>query len=62
MVLSSRKDGSLLFREHYGKLNFVTMPDSYPRPRMDEYIDFHGKTPPFPAIDASTGCLLVGKR
>lgn len=42
VVFVPKKDGAMRFCVHYQKLNAVTVRDSYPLPRMEEYIDSLG--------------------
>lgn len=44
IVFGSKKDGYLSFCVDYRRLNSVTVPDSYPVPRMDDCIDLFGDT------------------
>lgn len=43
IVFMLKKDGSLRFCEHYGKLNAVTKRDLYVTTRMDEWMDSLGE-------------------
>ena len=43
VLLVSKPDGSFRFCTDYRKLNLVTKTDSYPIPRLDDYIDKIGK-------------------
>ena len=55
VVLVPRKDGKLRFCIDYRRLNAVTFRDSYPLPRMYEYIDSLGEAKVFTTLDCSSG-------
>lgn len=59
MVVVPKKDGKLCLSVDYCRLNAVTQMDSYPIPRMDEYVDFFGYTRIFTTLDCIAG---IGKR
>ena len=59
VVLAPKKDGSLRFCIDYRRLNAVTKRDSYPLPRMDEYIDSLGEANVFTTLDANSGYWQV---
>lgn len=44
---------------NYGKLNFVTVRDTYLLPRMDECIDSHGDVTVFTMLDVKSGYWQV---
>ena len=55
VVLVPKKDGQLRFCVDYRRLNAVTVRDSYPIPRMDEYIDSLGESTVFTTLDCNSG-------
>ena len=55
VVLVPKKDGKLRFCVDYRKVNEVTVRDSYPLPRMDEYLDSLGEATVFTTLDANSG-------
>ena len=55
VVIVPKKDGTHSFCVDYRELNAVTVWDSYPSPRMDEYIDSLGDAKVFMTLDAMWG-------
>ena len=55
VLLVPKPDGSMRFCFDYRKLNAVTVKDTYPLPRMDEFLDSLGDTKVFSALDAISG-------
>ena len=55
IVLVPKPDGSLRFCVDYRKLNLITIPDTYPLPRMDECIDSLGDAVIFTTLDCNSG-------
>ena len=55
VVIVSKKDGSLRFCVDYRKLNYLTVKDSYPLPRIDECLDTLGHAKVFTTLDANSG-------
>jgi hypothetical protein len=55
ILLVSRPDGSLCFCVDYRSLNAITVPDTYPLPRMDECIDSLGDAVVFTTLDFNSG-------
>jgi hypothetical protein len=55
IVLVPKPDGSLRFCVDYRKLNAITVPDTYPLPRMDECIDSLGEADIFTTLDCNSG-------
>jgi RNase H-like domain found in reverse transcriptase/Reverse transcriptase (RNA-dependent DNA polymerase)/Integrase zinc binding domain/Integrase core domain/Chromo (CHRromatin Organisation MOdifier) domain len=55
IVLVSKSDGSLRFCVDYRRLNAITVPDTYPLPRMDECIDSLGDAAIFTTLDCNSG-------
>ena len=55
VVLVPKKDNTLLFCVDYRKLNTVTQRDSYPLPRMDDFIDFLTDVTIFTTLDCNSG-------
>ncbi|CAN8062284.1 unnamed protein product [Agarophyton chilense] len=55
VVLGPKPDGSLRFCIDYRKLNAVTVRDTYPLPRMDEFVDSLGEANVFTTLDANSG-------
>ena len=55
VVIVAKKDGTFRFCVDYRKLNAVTLRDSYPLPRMDEYIDSLGEATVFTTLDCNSG-------
>ena len=64
VVLVSKKDGSTRFCVNYRKLNVITKRDSYPLPRVDDYLDQLGQAKFFSTLDmaAGTGPSLLHQR
>lgn len=54
VIFTPQKDVSLLFCIDYSRLNFVTVRDSYPIPRMDECIDSLGGANIFSTLDCNS--------
>ena len=55
VVLVSKKDEKLRFCFDYWRLNAVTIRDSYPFPRMDDYIDSLGEATVFSTLECNSG-------
>jgi hypothetical protein len=55
IVLVPKPDGSLRFCVDYRRLNAITVPDTYPLPRMDECIDSLGEGVVFTTLDCNSG-------
>jgi Reverse transcriptase (RNA-dependent DNA polymerase) len=55
IVLVPKSDGSLRFCVDYRKLNAITVPDTYPLPRMDECIASLGEAVIFTTLDCNSG-------
>jgi hypothetical protein len=51
IVLVPKPHGSLRFCVDCRKLNAITVPDTYPLPRMDECIDLLGEAVIFTTLD-----------
>lgn len=51
IIFDPKKDGSVRFCADYQKLSAVTVRDSYPLPRMDEYMDSLGDATVITTID-----------
>ena len=54
VVFVPKKDGTMRFCVDYRKQNAVTVRDSYPLPRMDEFIDSLGDATVFTTLDCSS--------
>ena len=55
IVLVPKPDVSLRFCVDYRRLNAITVPDTYPLPRMDECIDSLGDAAIFTTLDCNSG-------
>ena len=55
IVLAPKPDGTLLLCVDYRRLNAMTIPDTYPIPRMDDCIDSLGDAKIFTTLDANCG-------
>jgi hypothetical protein len=55
IVLVPKPDGALRFCVDYRRLNMITVPDTYPLPRMDECIDSLGDATVFTTLDCNSG-------
>jgi transposase InsO family protein len=55
VVLITKKDGSIRFCVDYRKLNALTVRDTYPLPRMDDYLDCLGEAQLFTTLDCNSG-------
>ena len=55
IVLAPTPDGTLRFCVDYRRLNAMTIPDTYPIPRMDDCIDSLGDAKIFTTLDANCG-------
>jgi Reverse transcriptase (RNA-dependent DNA polymerase) len=55
IVLVPKPDETLRFCVDYRRLNMVTVPDTYPLPRMDECIDSLGDAVVFTTLDCNSG-------
>jgi hypothetical protein len=55
IVLVPKSDGSLRFCVNYRQLNAITIPDTFPLPRMDECIDSLGDAALFTTLDFNSG-------
>lgn len=55
VLFSAKKDVKLRFCIDYRKLSIMTVRDTYPLPRMDEYIDSLGEAKVFTMLDAYSG-------
>lgn len=59
VLLVPKKDGTLRFCIDYRRLNAITIPDTYPLPRMDDSIDSLGNAKVFTTLDALWGYWQV---
>jgi Reverse transcriptase (RNA-dependent DNA polymerase) len=55
IVLVPKPDGTLRFCVDYRRLNMITVPDTYPLPRMDECIDSLVDAVLFTTLDCNSG-------
>jgi len=55
VVMVPKPDGSVRFYIDYRKLNWMTVKDAYPIPRMDECIDSRGDARVFSTLDCNAG-------
>jgi hypothetical protein len=55
IVLVPKPDDSLRFCVDHRRLNAITVPDTYPLPRMDECIDSLGDAVVFTTLDCNSG-------
>ena len=55
IVVVRKKDGSHRLCVDYRQLNFVTKPDSYPLPRIDDLLDQLGQSHCFSTLDLASG-------
>jgi Reverse transcriptase (RNA-dependent DNA polymerase) len=55
IVLVPKPDGTLRFCVDYRRLHTITVPDTYPLPRMDECIDSLGDALVFTTLDCNSG-------
>jgi hypothetical protein len=54
IVLIPKPDGNLRFCVDYRRLNMITVPDTYPLPRMDECLDSLGDATVFTTLDCNS--------
>ena len=59
VLLAPKKDGSLRFCGDFRRLNALTIPDTYPLPRMEDCIDSLGEARLFTNFDALWGYWQV---
>ena len=59
MLLAPKKDGNLRFCVDFRRLNALTIPDTYPLPRMEDCIDSLRKARLFTTMDALWGYWQV---
>jgi hypothetical protein len=59
VVLVPEPDGKMRFCVDYRKLNAMTIRDTYPLPRMDEFIDSIGNSRIFSTLDCNCGCWKI---
>jgi hypothetical protein len=59
IVLVPKPDGSLRFFVDYRRLNAITVPDTYPLPRVDECIDSLGEAVVFTTMNCNSGYLQI---
>ena len=62
VVFAPKADGTLRFCVDYRRLNFATVKDSYPIPRMDECIDSLGDASIFSTLDCNAGYWQIPVR
>lgn len=55
VVFARKKDGTMRFCVDYRRLNAMTVPESYPIPRMDECLDSLGEAEIFSSLDCNWG-------
>ena len=55
VILVAKTDGTLRFCVYYRKLNALTVKDSYPLPRIDEYLETLGDAAIFSTLDCNSG-------
>jgi Reverse transcriptase (RNA-dependent DNA polymerase) len=54
-----KPDSSLRFWVDNRRLNAITVPDTYPFPRMDDFIDSLGDAAVFAALDCDSGYMQI---
>ena len=59
IVMVSKKDGSKCFCIDYRKLNYITVKDSYPIPRIDDSLEQLGGAQWFSCLDLNSGYWQV---
>jgi hypothetical protein len=59
VVLVAKKDGSTRFCVNYRKLNALTKRDSYPLPRVDDYLDQLGQARYLSTLDMASGYWAI---
>jgi len=59
VVLVRKKDGTYRFCVDYRELNAVTKPDTFPLPRIDDFLDQLGSTKFFYTLDLAYGFWQV---
>ena len=55
VVLVQKNDGSLRFCVDYRELNSVTKPDTFPLPRVDDFLNQLGRAKYFSTLDLASG-------